>query len=874
MKYLWSALLFFLTFFTLSQSWASDPNIVIINSYHYGQEWAHAELTGFMEVLHSKYPQSRPPVEYLDTNRFGSKKSLQKVAAFLIDKYAGKKTDLVIALDNPALNLVLDNRGKLFPEAPIVFAGINDYRPEMLRGRDKITGIAEVADNKGSIEIILKINPQTRHILILNDNTITGKALHRDLEPFLGLFNGNPEISFYYPATFEEAREKINSLSEGTAVLIASLVADSSGKTLPTPESTLMMTSENRIPVYAMRESRLGHGIVGGMLLSGTEHGRRAGQIALRVLAGEDPSSIPVETSAHSIPMFDYKVMERLGIPLDRLPAGSIVINRQLSFFEAHKTPILYALGIIVILSIAIFVLLINIMRRRQAEKQLLDLSRYTSALFEDARDALFVADPETGIILDANRAAQKLLKKPKSDLIGMHQTGLHTPENSAKSVETFRQQSQGLAIISETDIINSEGGKIPVEISPSLIELPGGKRVLLGSFRDISDRNKLQEQLLHSQKMEAIGTLAGGVAHEFNNALTSIIGAADLLRLERVKQGRLEYLTDIILKSSARAARLTQSLLSFCRKDVASPLYLDINELLSDQEQFFSKLIGEDILILQELSEAPCIVFADPGQIEQIIMNIALNARDAMPNGGRLEICTELVKGREIPEETSDAIKEADYVLMSFKDTGCGIGAEIRAKIFEPFFTTKEVGKGTGLGLSIVYGLVMQNNGFIDIKSAAGKGTEFRIFLPFKAARIKSARTKSNYAGKHSEVTGNVLLAEDDSMLMRMQSLILKAAGYRVFAAWDGHEAIDIFRKNIDEIDFVVLDVVMPGMNGKEVYDEIRKLRPETKILLVSGHTDDFITSKGIIQDKVDFLAKPFTPAQLRNKIREMMQR
>jgi two-component system, cell cycle sensor histidine kinase and response regulator CckA len=856
----------------ISPSWASDPNIVIINSYHYGQEWADNVLTGIMEELRRKYPDKIASVEYLDTKRFQDQKHMKRIVSFLADKYAGRKIDLVMALDNPALDLLIDNRPRLFSEIPIVFAGINNYSPDLLKGYKKITGIAEVTDIRGSIETILHVTPRIKRIVILNDYTVTGLQTRKEIEKQLGMFRNRVDISFIGNLTFEEMQKKVNSLPTDSALLIASFVTDSSGKALSIPESTQMMVTGNNLPVYAMYETRLGRGALGGYMLSGAEHGRRAGQIALRVLSGEDPSSIPVDIKDSSVNMFDYNVMKRLGISMAHLPEGSKVINRPVSFIEEHKTAIITAMILITLLLITAIILLVNIMRRRKAEMRLLEMSRYTSALFEEARDAVFVADPKTGVILDVNRAAEKLLKRPKSELVGLHQSKLHPPEIYAKTIQTFGQQSQGIAIIAETHIINGEGGKIPVEISPSLIELPNGRKVLMGAFRDISERNRLQEQLFHAQKMEAVGTLAGGVAHEFNNALTAIIGATELLRMELPQNSSYINFTNMILGASQTAARLTQNLLSFCRKQIYSPQHIDINIFLKHQEKLILKLIGENIQIIKKLSDSPCPVFADPGQIAQIIMNIAMNAKDAMPSGGALYITTELVTGRQIPEEISDDARLADYVLISFRDTGYGIDPSIRSKIFEPFFTTKEVGKGTGLGLSIVYGIVTQNNGFIDLGTEPGHGTEFRIFLP----RSIDVAQKAQTVQAQDRLTGNgaVLLAEDNESVRHMQRMILKSAGYDVFEAADGKSAVELFHENTDLIDIVVLDVVMPGMDGKVAYDQIKKMKPEIKILLVSGHTGDIISSKGIDQDRVDFLAKPFSPAQLLKKIRDIMQR
>jgi|WetSurMetagenome_2_1015567.scaffolds.fasta_scaffold00779_16 two-component system, cell cycle sensor histidine kinase and response regulator CckA len=869
MIYILAGLLFFVSFFSVPFSYASDPNIVIINSYHYGQEWADRELSGVLEALREKYPGMPVSVEYLDTKRFRGRKHMREMTSFLAGKYAGRKPDLVIALDNPALDLLLACRAGLFSDSPIVFAGINNYSPSMLKGHDRITGIAEVTDIRYSIETIMQVNPGTKHIVILNDYTVTGLETRREMERHLDMVRGNVKVSFVPPMTFEEMQQTVNDLPEGAVALIASLITDSSGKTMTIPESTRMITSGNRIPVYSTHETLLGHGVLGGNMRSGVEHGRKAGHIALRILAGENPSAIPVDTTDHSAPIFDYVIMQRLGIPPDRLPPGSIVINRPVSFYERHETPILFSLVIIIILLVAIIILNANVIKRKRAEKTLLELSRYKSALFEEARDAIFVADAETELILDMNREAERLVKRPRSELIGLHVSMLSPAGDEAS--KAFRQICLGACGMANIEISAGDGGGVSVEIRASIIECPGGSRMIMGICRDVSERTRLQEQLINSQKMEAVGTLAGGVAHEFNNALTAIIGAADILRLKLLRQSRPKSFLNIILNSSLSAARLTKGLLSFCRKQISVPQHVDINKIMELEERLFSKIIGEDILVVKELSEEPCVVIADPGQMEQIIINIVLNARDAMPNGGSLEIRTEQVSLGCAPACVREAVRPGDYVVMSFKDSGCGIDAAALDKIFEPFFTTKEAGRGSGLGLSIVYGLVRQNNGFIGVKTEIGCGTEFRVFLPSSAHHIGELSRDYDQDSLSLMGAGTILLAEDNEAVRHMQSLTLKNAGYDVIEAGDGKEAVELFGDNSERINIVMLDVVMPLMSGKEACDEIKKSRPWIKVLLVSGHTDEIIAQKGIERDKVDFLAKPYTPAQLLIKIREM---
>ncbi|MBN2429534.1 MAG: response regulator [Deltaproteobacteria bacterium] len=867
MKFRYYFLVLSFVLFFSSPCRAFDPNIVIVNSYHYGQEWSTRELEGILEVLSAEFPEIRPPVEYLDTNRFKGEAQIRRVASYLADKYAGVNPRLVISLDNAALDLLIANRSRLFAESPIVFVGVNNFHPSMLKGYDKITGLAEVAGVGGSIELILKVHPDTEKIVILNDRTTTGQAIHRGMEPFIKKYKSRVDISFLYPQSFEDAQKQVASMPPQTVVLLASLVADPKGKTLTLAESTRLVTSGHRIPLYSMRENRLGLGVVGGNMISGLDHGRRVGRLALRVLAGEDPSSIPVDTNDYSMPRFDYEVLERLGISLDRLPAGSFVINKKPTFFEEHKIPILYALGIIGILFVAIILLCINNIKRRRAEKNLRELNRYKSALFEEARDALFVADLETGIILDANQAAERLTQRPRQELIGCHPSQLHPPDQWDRPRKIFPQQSQGLNKLTEGDILTKDGLKIPVEVNANLMDLPDGRRVIMGSFRDVSERNRLQELLLHSQKMEAVGTLAGGVAHEFNNALAAIMGSAELMQMDLPPQSPLGDSIDMILTSSKNAAQLTRNLLSFCRKQVQSPCHIDINSVLNKNEQLLRKLVGEDIEIVRNLCEFPCFVFADAGQIEQIIINIVINARDAMPTGGRLDIGTELVKANASARETAESEEAMAYVVMSFKDTGCGMDAATKEKIFEPFFSTKGVGQGTGLGLATVYGIVQQSGGFIEVKSETGCGTEFRIFLPFSVEAVQPEQEIKNMGSWRG--SGTVLLVEDNGVVRIVLGEALRSGGYEVLEAEDGRKAVDLFAENSERIAAVVVDVVLPGMNGKEVHDKIKSLKPGTKVLLMSGYSDDIVTSKGIAQDQVDFLAKPFTPMQLLSKIK-----
>ncbi len=395
----------------------------------------------------------------------------------------------------------------------------------------------------------------------------------------------------------------------------------------------------------------------------------------------------------------------------------------------------------------------------------------------------------------------------------------------------------------------------------------------LEGFITDITERKLLASQLLQAQKMESVGRLAGGIAHDFNNILTAIMGFASLLLMKMREDDPLRRNVTQIIASSERAAGLTNSLLAFSRKQIISLKPVNLNELVRRASKFLLKLIGEDIELKTALADEDLVVMADGNQIEQVLMNLATNARDAMPDGGLLMIETELIEIDEEYKKTHGYGEPGAYALISAADTGSGIDEKTRAKIFEPFFTTKETGKGTGLGLSIVYGIIKQHQGYINVYSEKGRGTTFKIYLPLSENKVKEItpplEPSLNIIG-----TETLLLAEDDADVRKFTKYVLEESGYTVIEAEGGMDAIDKFMENKDKVRLLLLDVIMPKKNGKEVFDDIRKLKPEIKALFMSGYTANVIHKKGILEEGLDFILKPVSPAKLLKKVREVLDR
>jgi signal transduction histidine kinase/CheY-like chemotaxis protein len=387
----------------------------------------------------------------------------------------------------------------------------------------------------------------------------------------------------------------------------------------------------------------------------------------------------------------------------------------------------------------------------------------------------------------------------------------------------------------------------------------------------DMAERRKLEDQLLHAQKLEAIGTLAGGIAHEFNNILTAITGYNELLQEEIKKDTHLKPYAEAIAASSNRAAELTKGLLLYSKKQEIDLRPTRLNHTVNNVRQILSKTIGEDIELKIMLSDKEHIVIADSGQLEQVLMNLATNARDAMSNGGTLTIetgTTELNREFIAKHGYGTAGK---FAFLSVSDTGVGIDDYTKQKLFEPFYTTKDVGKGTGLGLSVVYGIIKQHNGYIDVLSDPGKETRFTIYLP-EVKLEESADTESLSAPFYSSGTETILIAEDDSKVRELVTSVLEKAGYKIIEAIDGSDAIEKFRIHQDKIRFLLLDVMLPKKKGIEVYDEIIKINSDIKALFISGYSRDVLQKMGIYENKHNFIPKPFSQSQLLKKIRDSL--
>lgn len=515
-----------------------------------------------------------------------------------------------------------------------------------------------------------------------------------------------------------------------------------------------------------------------------------------------------------------------------------------------------------------------DISERKRGETELKRTLSLLAATLEATADGILVTDL-TGMIVSFNRRFAEMWQIPEELLarqdIAKSRSFVLDQLKDPDGFLARGDELTGNPALESHDVLEFKDGRVFERFSmPQKIgsEIIGRVR----SFRDITSQRKLEGQLRHAQKMEAIGTLTGGIAHDFNNVLTAIIGYANLLQMKIDRADPMLHYVKQMLAAADRAAGLTHGLLTYSRKQPINPKPIDLNELVQRVDDFLSRIIGENIELATVFAEEQLMILADGGQVEQVLMNLATNARDAMAGQGSLIISTRVVDLDEGFIQSNGFGKAGRYALLSVSDTGSGMDKQTRERIFEPFFTTKELGKGTGLGLSIVYGIVKQHDGYINLYSEPGNGTTFRVYFPLSGRGLPetaAAPQPTQLEGKET-----ILLVEDNQEVRQLFKLVLERSGYRVIEAVDGDEALSKFEQHQGEIKLLLVDVIMPKMNGREVYDAIRRHRSEIKAIFTSGYTADIINKKGVLDTELDFLSKPLSPNRLLAKIREVLDR
>jgi two-component system cell cycle sensor histidine kinase/response regulator CckA len=513
-----------------------------------------------------------------------------------------------------------------------------------------------------------------------------------------------------------------------------------------------------------------------------------------------------------------------------------------------------------------------DITAQKAAEHALRESHGLLNAIVEGTSDAVFVKNTE-GRYLLMNATGARFLDKTAADIIGHTDRELFT----ADIADALMERDQQVIASGSSQTFEEEhtvaGAMRTYVVTKSAYRDWNGKVIgLIGISSDVTELKRLEKQFREAQKMEAVGRLAGGVAHDFNNLLTVINSYSEMMLADMTREHPdREALTEI-RKAGDRAANLTHQLLAFSRNQILQPRVVNLNKTLPDLIKLLRRLIGEDVELVFEADRGLCLTKVDPMQLDQAIVNLAVNARDSMSAGGRLTIKTRNVKVDDQNIRSRAAVRAGEYVEVCVSDTGHGMDEATQARVFEPFFTTKQPGKGTGLGLAMVYGFVKQSGGHIEMESKLGKGTTFRIYLP------RSVEPGTATAAEGSQLsprgTETVLLVEDEEAVRTLTKRVLESRGYKVMAARDGQEGLTMAKEFDGAIDMLVTDLVMPRMSGRDLADELVKSRPAIRVLFMSGYTDESMLPRAVVDSQGIFLQKPFSPTELAQKVREILDR
>ena len=933
--------------------------------------------------------------EYLDLVRFPTPEHAQNISKLLKMKYSEQKPDLVIPVSYAAIQFLMGEGKDLFPGTPMV-ALFNARRLDDLRlhlsPKQAITGVASTDEPARTLDLALRLQPDTKHVAVVVGSSQLEQywidQLKRDFAPY----SEKVEISYLTGLSMQDLLKQIAGLPAHSVVLTTFFFQDATGQFFLQEEVLDQITREAHVPIYAIYSSYIGQGVVGGHMTDPETLGRKLAEIAVAVLNGENAGDIPLALDDSAQDTVDWRQLQRWGISEKLLPPSTVELFRQPTIWERYRLLILATISLCVVEGLLILALIVNVQRRRRAEKAVLREKTLADAVIESL-PGIFVLQDETGKNVRWNKNAQALARhnpggvqeldnvadyhkeaarlarkkafergsahvdldflmeggkiapfyfsgvkvelegKPYLAAIGIDLTGNKQSEEALRRSEAemrslvehapygigtisvrqdrflqanpamvrllgYKSEAEVLALVISRDLYadtdslgfraqptrsdffsavefhwkRKDGRPVIVRASGRRIPATRDQGELIEIIaEDVTARRSLEEQLRQAQKLEALGQLSGSVAHDFNNLLSVIIGYSELLSANPASEGPMRPHLETIKKAGERAASLTAQLLAFSRRQVLRPSLVNLNALVRETQKMLQRLMRENVEHNVVLEPALWKTKADSGQIVQVIMNLAINARDAMPKGGTLTIETANVTFNDVATLHDVQVAAGNYVKLSVSDSGIGMDPGTLARIFEPFFTTKEDGRGTGLGLATVYGIVKQSGGYIFADTTVGKGTTFSVYLPQADPAAESALHAKPEGVRHGSET--LLVVEDETAFRDLLRDGLQAKGYHVLAAANGVEALRVAEEYSGPIRVLVTDVIMPQMSGPELARALRNLRPATEVLYMSGYTDDKVSDASSSGD-LTLMQKPFYVDDLVRKIQEILSR
>lgn len=855
-----------------TQAFAADDSspkrVLLLNSYNQSMNWVRNIVRAVEDTLQPQANNIELYIENLDAKVFHTPEHFARMYDLLDHKYKSKSFDLVMSSDNHAFEFMKTHRQALFGSAPLVFCGINNFQPDMLKGLNQVTGVAETISARETVDLILANHPQLERLYIINDFLLTGQQWQSDLRRDLAGLPADLDVVYAAHLSLSELQAAIGLLPENSAVLLGVFFSDSQGVHSTYEDMGAQLSKACPVPFYCLLEFNLRAGAIGGRLISGYHQGAAMAQLGRRVLAGEDPANLPIVSGQANRYVFDYAGLERWDLDVDDLPAGSLILNRPLSLWQAYRTEVVSGAILVVGLVGVILALSAAIGRRRRAEAHLREHQEKLAITLDSIGDAV-ITTRASGEISSLNKMAVRLTGWTEADAVGkslQEILPLHDRTTHDLLPDLVQDVLAAGQVVNKADamlLVRPDGTERLVADSGAPIKRNDGSvdGVVL-VLRDITEQVELEERLRHSQKMESVGQLAGGVAHDFNNMLAGIIGYADMLKDEVVDRPELVPYVANILKAGQRAATLVQKLLSFSRKGEATMTSVDVHANIEEVVALLHGSLDRGLAVDIDLVADDHTVHADATQIQQLILNLAINARDAMVGGGILGIRScNVFLDRAFCELSMFPVEPGEYLEVAVSDTGCGMSDDVLENAFEPFFTTKPIGEGTGLGLAVVHGTVQKHKGTLLVDSEVGRGTTFRVFLPLAQVSAVIEPTAEPIPARGS---GGILVVDDEPLIRNLVRHQLESLGYRVLLAADGAEGLELYAKHQQDISLVLLDRVMPRLNGRDCFRAIRKIDPQACIVIASGYEADKSVDEMFDEGLVSFIKKPYRLSEL----------
>jgi PAS domain S-box-containing protein len=862
--------------------------VLILHSYHVGFTWSDNITRGIRAAFAATAEDVELCFEFMDTRRLFTEDYFEELARLYSVKYAARPVDVIICSDDHALNFTLSRGQDVFPDTPVVFCSVSGFDSSMREGRE-LTGLRESIDIEATLDVALSLHPTTRSVVVITDMTRTGRALKdKALEVFSQY---EPALGFRYleNLTVEELEQAVSQLGEDEIVFLFIFSRDRDGRVFSHEQNLRRLAPHCSVPIYAVWEFYLGHGIMGGKLTNGEEEGRLAGELALRVLRGEEASEIPIGTSPTKY-MFDFRQLDRFGIDLSALPRGSEVINRPFSFYQTYKRVIFGVVAVIVVLLGLILFLIVNIRRRRRGEVALRKGEERLQLALQGGDLGTWDWNVVTGAVT-FNERSEAMLGYGFGDTeskLDSWDNRIH-PDDVTRFREALDDHFAG-----RTDFYEAEyraqtvnGNWIWVHDKGTVVErnINNEPVRVTGILRDVTDRRKAEEerhtleaQVQHTQKLESLGVLAGGIAHDFNNLLTGIMGNANLALTDLHDGSSARENVAEIEKASIRAAELCKQMLAYSGRGSFIIEKIDVSEMLREMAHLLEVSTSKKAVIKYHFAEKLPLIEADVTQLRQIAMNLITNASEAIgAANGIITVRTGATQCDRAYLHSSyfdEDLPEGKYVFLEVADTGCGMDDDTKKRIFDPFFTSKFTGRG--LGLSAVLGIVRGHNGAVRIDTAPGEGTTFRVLFPTcdeaSTAEAESL-SKTGDSGESWSGAGSVLVVDDDETVRDVATRMLKRMGFDVLTAPDGGAALRLFEERGDEIVCVLLDLTMPQMDGVECFRELRRLKPDVRVILSSGYNEQEATQRFTGEGLAGFVQKPYVKDILSDRIRKILE-